>query len=200
MGFYGEKEYLNVKFKIVPICKFQKDTFTYYPNTSILNYIEIDTSCIYAFVLLNDTLIGSLSGYQTKTLPTELKTDSMGNYITTSLSDICYGKNFRWQLSENSIILCSKSNSFFYDKKLYDFLAKEKIHSFFIHPSLSGCLFFIRDGRLMIYSNLENKIYEEKELIKGITKIEYKQGEIVIGAVKHSTIEGNDIYYSFEFW
>lgn len=196
--FYDEKETANISFKIIPVCKFQKDSFTYISNTSILNYLEVDTSSVYAFVLYNDTLVGSLEGYQTKALPAKLKMDSAGNLLIPSPSDTRYGESFRWESSGGRCNICLYGNAYIFEKKLYSFLEKENVKLYFFHFAFSG-LFYIKEDKLMAFSIADDKIYQEKELIKGIAKREYKKGEMIIGAAKHSTIGNKDIYYVFEF-
>jgi hypothetical protein len=190
--FYDDKETANINFKVIPMCKFQKDTFTYIPNTSILHYIEIDTSFVYAFVLYNDILIGSLSGYKTNALPVRLEIDSTGDYIVPSPLEIKYGKRFRWEPGGNCSNLCLKRDAYISEVKLYNFLLKRKPKLFFFYLDFPG-FFFIDENKLMAYSIIDEKVYEETELIKGIVKREYKKGEKIIGAKKHSTIGNKDI-------
>jgi hypothetical protein len=191
--FYNQKQNIEVNLTVIPQFQIKKDSFTYVPNTSLLNYIEIDTFNILGYLCIKDSLLGIVNAFSTKAIKSKLIIDENGDLIIPSLSNVKYGKNYRWEIVNYD--LCYFNNN---DLKIYNFLKinRPKYYFFIIGYKY---LFFIVDDKLKIYSPFDEKVHDEDCFINGISKIEHKKGEQVLGSIKHSTIGDKDIYYSIDF-
>lgn len=185
--FYEDKTDTNITFEIIPVCHFKKD-IEYIPDSSVIDYLKIDTFNITSNVIYKGKVVGIVSGYLTNTVYPNNEIDSVtGEILVWTMNSYYEAETYRWKRNYENLLCINK---FSYSKKIHNFLVKEQPQIFFFsdfyyHPEL----WFMRGDKLMVYAYTKDEIFEEKEYISGIKKWTYKNpktGEIIPGKFVYS--------------